>query len=160
MTTSRSRAETVREFSDNLKKAGYKALKHDYPTLQKRIFDVLVALTPKQLEFMVNCRKDDKSMGFNWEGLDTSTYYLIGDVLVELIGDPRLIVTEHDVMVSYGRFRELIWTYECVRQGLFNEVQAEDGTTKYVPTEVAPKREPSSSTPYRQGRYWAKIKTP
>lgn len=154
----------MKEFSDNLKKHGYKALKRHYTLLQKRVFDALADLTPTRLQFVLNCRKDDRDMSFNWEDIDTPTYRLIGDVLAELIGDPKLIITEHDLIISFQRFKELIWTYECVRQGLFKEVYAEDGSVKYVPADTmqAPEQsQPQSDVLYQRTRkrHWARIKS-
>ena len=155
----------MKEFSDNLKKYGFKALKRHYTLLQKRVYDALSDLTPTKLQFILNCRKDEGGMSFNWEAIDAPTYRLIGDVLAELIGDSKLIITEHDLIISFQRFKELIWTYECVRQGLFKEVYENDGTVKYIPAdtmESTTQNQPEDDVLYRRvrKRHWARIKTP
>lgn len=114
---------------DGLTSHGYPALKRNYRMFQRRIYDALAELTPTKFQFLMSCRKE---MSFNWEGIDMATYTFIGDVLVELIGDPKLVITEHDLLITYNRFRELIWKYECVRQGLMQEVKADDGSVEYV----------------------------
>lgn len=153
----------MKEFSDNLKKYGFKALKRHYNLLQKRVYDVLSDLTPTKLQFILNCRKDEHGMSFNWEAIDAPTYRLIGDVLAELVGDSQLIITEHDLIISYQRFRELIWTFQCVRQGLLKEVYADDGSVKYVPADSMqqPQDQPQDDVLYQRTRkrHWARIKS-
>jgi hypothetical protein len=144
---------------DGLTSQGYSALKRNYKAFQRRVYDALAELTPTKFQFIMNCRKD--SMSFNWEGIDAATYRFIGDVLAELIGDPKLLITEHDLLITHSRFRELIWKFECVRQGMLKEVTASDGSVQYV---MADDAQPTSTTDdgvlYRKvrKRHWARIK--
>jgi hypothetical protein len=120
-------------YRDSFKGYPYKVVKAKYPLLQERVYQTLITLTPARLQFELNCQKDEE-FKFNWKTMDNSTYYLIGAVLADLLEDPKLIITTHDLMISWARFKELIYTHELLRQGLVKEQIGEDGSVEYIDT--------------------------
>jgi len=148
----------VTKVPDGLKSQGYPALKRNYKMFQRRVYDALADLTPTKFQFLMHCRKD--RMSFNWEGIDAATFRFIGDVLVELLDDKKLLVTEHDVIISFNRFRELIWKHECVRQGMLREVPNADGSVDYELVNEEPAAKIDDDVIYRKvrKRHFARIK--
>jgi hypothetical protein len=121
------------QYIDSLKLYSFKTIKASYPLFQARIYDVLKELTPTRLRFELDQQTDK----FNWNELDGNTSCLIANVLSDLLDDPKLIITQHDMLISWVRIKELLWTGDLLKQGLIQEKIENDGSVIYE-TETEP----------------------
>lgn len=136
-------------YTDTFRDHSFKETKARLPLLQERVFRALASLTPMQLQFALKCQSDT-ALRFNWSIADRDTFFLIGAVVSEIVEDPKLILTQHDMLLGWARFKELIYTYELLRQGILVEQIEEDGSVVYVPTqEIEPAEEVKPPAPYK-----------
>jgi len=106
------------KYQGELKNYPFKAIRRHYPALQKRVYDALLALTPSQLQFEFDAIPDRAEHIFSFDGVDQDTYEIIGTVMSSVLDENRLILTRDDVTIIYLRFRELMFLYEAMRQGI------------------------------------------
>jgi hypothetical protein len=78
-----------------------------------------MAQLPKNLQGIAPC------------GIDQETFATIGQVLQHVLNEKQLVLTEHDVLVAYQRFRELIFKFHAVRQGVMVEQVTDEGVDHY-----------------------------
>lgn len=147
-------------YEHELKTYKLKDLRQHYPTLQKRIYDILLELTPAQLQFEM--AELPKSKTFCQEGLDQETYEIIGTVMSSVLDEPKLIMTLDDVRVTYMRFRELLFLYEATRQGIMTAVTDDTGINYFFNMDVPDEfQEEPENIPERYAcrirRYYGKL---
>ncbi len=136
------------KYQGELKNYPFQAIRKHYPALQKRVFDTLLAMTPAQLQFEFDAIPDKENHTFCFEGIDQDTYEIIGTVMSAVMDEKRLILTRDDVTLIYLRFRELMFLYEALRQGIMVSQITDTDTVYYFnvesaeeqPTEQQPKR--------------------
>lgn len=144
-------------YQDTFKGHPYQSAKASYPMLQKVVFDALAALTPTQLQFEIDCHKRaGTEISINWYMIDSETYLTIGNLVSGLIDTPGLILTQHDLYLSWLRVKELIYTRGLLEQGIVKEHFAADGSVVYVSEEPPA---PETKVDNRK-KYWARLKKP
>jgi hypothetical protein len=131
------------KYNGGLKNFTFPALRKQYPAVQKRVYETLLAITPEQLQFELNAIPDKEHHKFCSDGIDTDTLQIISTVMSFVMNEDKLILTRDDVTLAYFRFCELIFLYEATRQGVmvvqttdtdidyyFNAENPADGTSK------------------------------
>jgi hypothetical protein len=97
----------------------FQEVRQTYPQLQKRIYDVLLQLTPRQLAFEMAQVQGNRT--FSSEIVDQPTFEIMSRVMKGLLDEQKLLFTRDDLLVCFQRFHELIFAYEAVRQGILTE---------------------------------------
>lgn len=137
------------KYQGELKDHPFKQMRQWYPTLQKRVYTALLAMTPAQLQFEFSLIPNKESHKFSGTGVDQDTYAIIGTVMSSVLDEQRLILTRDDVAVVYLRMRELMFLYEAVRQGILVE-QVTDNSTEYYFDVADPPEEIKEPKRYRR----------
>jgi len=149
------------KFVDAFRQWSYKKFKAKYPLLQESVYNTLAELTPAVLAFEVDNHKETP---LNWNLLDESTYNLVVSIMTSILshseltlsmhGDSKIELTEHDIGLSYLRFRELLYTKGLIDQNIIKETSKPDGSVDYL-----------IKQPIRQNivistkrKHWARIK--
>jgi len=130
----------VLTWKEPLKEFSFSQVRQTYPHLQKRMYDVLVQLTPRRLIFETSQVQGNKT--FSKTMIDQPTFEIISEVMKTLLEEEKLIFTRDDLLVCWQRFHELIFAYEAVRQGIMTEklegdtviyeVNSGPGTAQYM----------------------------
>jgi len=120
-----------RQFGELVKERTYEQIvANELPTLQRRIYDALVEVTPSQLDFIM--ANDFPKLRFNNKGIDTDTHYIICSILKELLDCEKLLLTNDDLYGAFQRFKELIFLKEGIKQGIIREeTDRKSGITTY-----------------------------
>jgi hypothetical protein len=105
-------------YQADLKNFSFQAIRKHYPSTQRRVYDTLLEMTPERLQFELAAIPNREDYKFCQEGLDTDTYAIIGTIMSVLLDEKNLLLTKDDIIISYLRFRELVFLYEAVRQGI------------------------------------------
>jgi hypothetical protein len=126
------------KYQGELKNYPFKSIRQHYPALQKRVYDALLALTPSQLQFEFDAIPDKEEHIFSFDGVDQDTYEIIGTVMSSVMDENRLILTRDDVTIIYLRFRELMFLYEAVRQGIMVSKLTDTDTDYFFDIETEP----------------------
>jgi hypothetical protein len=119
----------IQSYKFDLKNYPFENIKQKYPQIQRKIYDTLLTMTPSQLLFELNQINSNKE--FSLGQVDEDTFEIIGIIMSKLMDNNRLVMTKDDVIVSYLRFKELIFLHSCVSQGLM-KVQVTDKDIQYV----------------------------
>ena len=136
-------------YQSDLKNYPFASVKRHYPHVQRSIYDTLLELTPSRLQFELHQIEEDRE--FCLECVDQDTYEIIGTVMSALLEENRLIMTRDDVILSFLRFKELLYIDQCVKQGLM-VVQVTEKDIQYLYTvgEQAPQTERKPGKRYRR----------
>lgn len=126
------------KFQGELKGYSFQTIRKQHPYLQKRVYDVLLALTPGQLQFELGAIPHTKDYKFCFEGIDPDTHQILSTVLAAMLEEQHLILTRDDLTLSYLRFRELMFLYEATRQGLMIAQVTETDTDYYFDVDEEP----------------------
>jgi hypothetical protein len=106
-------------WKEPMKGFSFSQVRQTYPQLQKRVYDVLFRLTPRQLTFELAQVQGNKI--FSKVMVDQPTFEVISGVMTALLEERNLLFTKDDLVVCWQRFNELIFAYEAVRQGIMTE---------------------------------------
>lgn len=118
-----------RQFGELVKARSYMDIKSkELPTLQRRVYDALVELSPAKLDFMLS---DHPKLSISSRQIDHNTHYLICQVMMELLDNQKLLLTTDDIVCCWQRFKELIFLHQAVKQGIIQERSEPDGTVTY-----------------------------
>lgn len=104
-------------------------IRGNFPYLQKRVYEVLCALSPEQLEFEMNLIPYPKS--FCLTAVDQDTWEIVGHIMHQLLDADSLILTRDDVVVCYARFKELMFFSAAERQGIMMTTVTDSGIDRY-----------------------------
>jgi hypothetical protein len=109
----------VPQFQDNFAHMTYEQAMQYWPGLNERVFNAAKEITPAQLRFEL----DRLNLPFNMEReVDDDTFAIISTVLAGALNEPNIVLTPGDIQCAYFRFAHLIWLYEIVKQGIYEEV--------------------------------------
>jgi len=136
-----------RQFGELVKEYTYEQVLTDLPTLQRRIYNAMVNITPSQFDFIM--ANDFPELKFNRNSIDTDTHYIICFMLKDLLECPKLLLTNDDLYCAFQRFKELIFLKEGIKQGIIREeIDAKSGVTTYWTDSIpdAPKNTASVRT--------------
>ena len=139
------------KYQGELKSYTFRAIRKHYPCLQKRIYDTLIELTPAQLQFELAAIPDKEDYKFCLEGgIDPDTYKIIGTVMASMLDEKNLILTRDDLTIIYLRFRELMFLYEALRQGIMIVQVTDTDTEYYFDTEESAESTDKQPVKYRK----------
>jgi hypothetical protein len=149
------------KFVDAFRQWSYKEFKAKYPLLQESVYNTLAELSPTVLAFEVANHKDTP---LNWNMLDQSTYDLVLSIMTSILshseltlsmhGDSGVELTEHDIGLSYLRFRELLYTKGLIDQNIIKETPKSDGSVDYM----IEKPIKENIVIHSKRKHWARIK--
>jgi hypothetical protein len=127
----RKESDMRRQFGEMVKERSYEQIvAADLPTLQRRVYNVLVDITPSQFDFIM--ANDFPKLNFNNRRIDQDTHYIICSALKDLLDCPRLLLTNDDLFCAFQRFKELLFLKEGIKQGIIREeVNDKSGITTY-----------------------------
>jgi hypothetical protein len=120
----------LRKCTDDLKYTDFPQLRRQFPALQERVYKVLLELSPQRLIFEM-AQLPKNLQGIALCGIDQETFATIGQVLQHVLNEKQLVLTEHDVLVAYQRFQELIFKFHAVRQAVMVEQVTDEGIDYY-----------------------------
>ena len=110
-------------YSDFFPKRTYEELTRPYPGLQRRVFDVLSGMTPSHFQFLLSDLYKERPVKPDLGKLSNieDAFEVIGDVLIEVLEDSHLLLTDGDIWFAWKRLREMHFLFQAVRQGIFIE---------------------------------------
>lgn len=120
-------------YADSLKGMTYDWCAARYPALNRRVYDALASLTPNQYKFVLNAAlgSEKAKLKISHDRCDPESRTIAAAVLMELLSEPGLIVSEGDIVFAWCRFRELEFMSAAVNQGVFVEDFNPDSGTDY-----------------------------
>ena len=138
------------KYQGELKSYTFRAMRKHYPCLQKRVYETLLEMTPAQLQFEFAAIPDKEDYKFCFEGIDPDTYKIIGTVMASMLDEKNLILTRDDLTLIYLRFRELMFLYEALRQGILVAQLTDTDTEYYFDIEESVKSIDKQPVKYRK----------
>ncbi len=104
----------------------YEEARKQLPTLQLDVFNCLRQLTPTILDYEFN-HQDFKGFKFNQKELDSNTHSTLHTLIKQQLDNPRVILTNSDIMAAYQRVKELLFINQAKKQKLIKIVIDKDG---------------------------------
>lgn len=101
-------------YQGNISDFTFEDIRAELPNLSREVFDVLAAMSPEQMEFLLA----DLPVKFNSKEVTHEGMQIMGTLMSEALEQDDLVMTRDEIVLCYARFCELVFLGCAMRQGI------------------------------------------